>query len=153
MNPDMRLLAESQAWMFHAAYERCLVVPNGVPNICGVANSRSTPLALPAYICAAFAAEVGLKVLLERAGITARGHDLEKLFKKLPNDLQSRIREIASPFVNDFDSDLARAKNTFNDLRYVFEYNGPTKEMNLRVVAAISMAANQLIGIDWSVTT
>ena len=40
-----------------------------------------------------------------------------------------------------------------NDLRYVFEYNGPTKEMNLRVVAAISMAANQLIGIDWSVTT
>lgn len=149
----MTLLAEGQAWMFHAAYERCLVVPNGVPEICGIANSRNTPLALPAYICAAFAAEIGIKVLLDRSGISARGHDLEKLFKKLPGDLQSRIRQIAAPYVDDFDTDLANAKDTFNDLRYVFEYVGPAKEMNLRIVVAISMAANEIIGTNWSVTT
>ncbi|MGY0505414.1 HEPN domain-containing protein [Luteimonas sp. e5] len=149
----MQLLMDTQALMFHAAYERCLVESNGVPNVCTSINEEVLPLALPAYVCAAFAAEIGLKALLRREGIVARGHDLQKLFSQLPIRLQNEIRCQAAPYVDDFDSDLDKAKDTFQELRYVFEYTGPPKHVNFRVVVAISAAATKLIGLDPSAAT
>lgn len=139
--------------MFHAAYERCLVAPNGVPEICTPINQRVLPLSSPAYVCVAFAAEIGLKALLRREGVVARGHDLKKLFDQLPTNLQFEIRRQAAPYVEEFDSDLEKAKDAFQELRYVFEYAGPPKAVNFRVVVAISAAATKLLGLDLSAAT
>jgi len=104
-------------------------------------------------VCAAFAAEIGLKALLRREGVVARGHDLKKLFGQLPSALQDEIRQQAAPYVDDFDSDLEKAKDAFQELRYVFEYAGPPKHVNFKVVVAISAAATKLIGLDLSAAT
>ncbi len=78
-------------------------------------------IATPALVCAAFSAEVGLKLLLSRCGRNSKGHDLFKLYRKLPRHLQYQIR-IGTAFTRrDFLQELLVARNAFTEWRYVYE--------------------------------
>lgn len=81
-------------------------------------------MAFPAIVCAAFSAEVGLKTMLERLGITAKGHDLHSLLMKLPGEMQYAIFEATGMTMEDFSSQLAHSRNAFVDWRYIYEKNG-----------------------------
>lgn len=81
-------------------------------------------MAFPAIVCAAFSAEVGLKTLLDRLGIAAKGHDLRALLLKLPSELQYAIFEATGMSIEEFAGQLAHSRNAFVDWRYIYEKNG-----------------------------
>ena len=81
----------------------------------------STKLGLPAIVCGAFAVEVAMKALLELHGKPSKGHDLIKLYNKLPAHLQMQIRDGTCLSENDFLHELANAKSAFEDWRYFYE--------------------------------
>lgn len=62
----------------------------------------------------AFAVELALKLIhLFASGVSERGHDLERLYLGLPDDVRANL-----PHLNDCVSDIARY---FEDWRYPFE--------------------------------
>jgi hypothetical protein len=78
-------------------------------------------IATPALVCAAFSTEVGLKLLLSRCGRTSKGHDLFKLYRKLPRHLQYQIRIGTAYNRRYFLQELLVARNAFTEWRYVYE--------------------------------
>jgi HEPN domain-containing protein len=78
-------------------------------------------MALPAIVCAAFSAEVGLKTILARCGITAKGHDLKALYSSLPKHLQLQIQEGTCLAELEFKKLLEESRLAFVEWRYVFE--------------------------------
>ena len=78
-------------------------------------------MAFPAIVCAAFSAEVGLKTMLERLGIPAKGHDLRALLLKLPGEQQHAIFKATGMSMEDFAGQLAHSRNAFVDWRYIYE--------------------------------
>lgn len=78
-------------------------------------------IATPALVCAAFSIEVGLKLLLSRCGKGAEGHDLFRLYRKLPRHLQFQIRHGTTYTHRDFVKELFIARNAFTEWRYVYE--------------------------------
>ena len=78
-------------------------------------------LAVPAIVCRAFAAEVGLKALILDAGRTAHGHDLAALFRQLPENLQGSLIATVRLSQNQFHAELDGIAQAFVEWRYVFE--------------------------------
>jgi hypothetical protein len=78
-------------------------------------------IALPAIVCGAFASEVALKALLQLHGQTARGHDLQDLFQRLPAHIRLQIREGACLSTEKFDRYLRNARHAFSQWRYFYE--------------------------------
>jgi len=78
-------------------------------------------LAVPAIVCRAFAAEVGLKALLLHAGGTPRGHDLHALFRQQSEEVRDSITAATALPAAAFDRELASVAHAFVEWRYVFE--------------------------------
>ena len=81
---------------------------------------RDASLILPCQALFAFAAELGLKAAVE--SLTAEkphGHDLEKLFKMLPDDRASSFRTRFNDA--DFEQKLEKHSLNFHESRYFFE--------------------------------
>jgi HEPN domain-containing protein len=87
-------------------------------------------MAFPAIVCAAFSAEVGLKTMLTRNGLTAKGHDLRALYLKLPGETKYAIFEATGFSMEEFAAQLAHSRLAFSEWRYVYEEN---REMVINV--------------------
>ena len=101
-----------QAQGFLEAYRRCdpeLEIYDG------------SLIATPALVCASFSIEVGLKLLLARCGRTSKGHDLFKLYRKLPRHLQFQIMHGTNYTRREFIKKLLSARHAFVEWRYVYE--------------------------------
>lgn len=83
---------------------------------------------VPFVVNATFAIELYIKALAKKHHVTLRGHELLKLYEKLPQEALKEIeqvihkcaddRKIAQP---DFVKYLNELKNAFVDWRYIFE--------------------------------
>jgi hypothetical protein len=80
-------------------------------------------MAFPAVVCAAFSAEVGLKTMLARGHISAKGHDLRALYLKLSPEQQYAIYESTGLSMEDFAAQLAHSRLAFSEWRYIYEGN------------------------------
>jgi hypothetical protein len=96
-------------------------------------------LVAPTFACGAFAVELALKALLLRqTGRAPRSHELEKLFKALPQTAQQAIRDaaaaarpatlVAHPLA--FDEELKKLNTAFEEWRYVHEHDEMTVNMS-----------------------
>ena len=101
-----------QARVFLEAYRRCDTELD---------HTDGSLIATPAVVCAAFSIEVAFKFLLARHGRAARGHDLLRLYRRLPRHLQYQIRHGSCYARRDFLRELIVARNAFTDWRYVYE--------------------------------
>jgi hypothetical protein len=128
MTDPMDTFREIHADSFLRAYERCI-------------NPADQGLGTPALICAALAAELGLKLLLVRSGIEKNGHDLKALLAALPAAESAAIVERLQEQFPDWPGQLDRASKAFVDWRYVYESEGP-REVNIYFVGALASAVN-----------
>lgn len=109
---------------------------------CNPATDKSESkqfMAFPAVVCAAFSSEIGLKTLLERQGIKASGHDLMKLYKKLPPDQQYKIYEETGMAMQEFTAHLLNSRLAFVKWRYIYEEKGGSM-VNLKFLGAFAQA-------------
>lgn len=108
--------AQMTSAAFLEAYRRC--------NDPTIQQGQDLVMFIPAIVCAAFAAEVGIKALLLQAGKKAGGHDLVKLFNQLPDDIKGDIisRMRMEPAV--FARNLASVRLAFKEWRYFYEFQG-----------------------------
>lgn len=83
-------------------------------------NQFELPL-VPAIVCAAFSIELGFKALILSAGGQASGHELSKLFKKLPTTTQDFIVRDVGIKPDAFAASLDLVSNAFVDWRYIYE--------------------------------
>ena len=129
-------IARSVSASFLEAYRRCM---NGV-------ETPGTNLAMfvPALVCAAFSAEVGLKAILIHAGKSASGHDLLALFNQLPSESRDKVIQLVGMPLDLFNAHLHQAKDAFKDWRYVYEEAGE-KTVNLEFVASFASAVSQVV--------
>ena len=99
---------------FDLAADRCSE-PRPLP------QNQFEMLAVPAIVCRAFAAEVGLKALLLHTGGAARGHDLHALFGQLRRTIRDSLIAATGLPSAAFDRELSSVANAFVEWRYVFE--------------------------------
>jgi hypothetical protein len=127
MVSPLQILAELNAEAFLHAYQRCI---KPLDHLLGV----------PAIVCAAFAAELGLKAILQRRGLSnERGHNLQALLERLPADDRDAIVSETSKSFADFSTLLRQVADAFVDWRYIYESKGP-KEGNLFFIGAFAGA-------------
>ena len=102
------------AKVFDLAADRCSE-PRPLP------ENKIQMLAVPAVVCRAFAAEIGLKALICGAGGTGRGHDLAKLFRQLPQGVRDSLFAATGLSQTQFQSELTGVAHAFIEWRYVYE--------------------------------
>ena len=116
-------LSQSVSSAFLEAFRRCDPMSE--------ARSESKHMmAFPAIVCAAFSAEVGLKTMLARIGVAAKGHDLRALYLKLPGEAKYSIFEATGLSVEEFAAQLAHSRLAFSEWRYIYEEN---REMSINI--------------------
>jgi HEPN domain-containing protein len=77
---------------------------------------------VPGVVNYAFACELYLKVLLLQSGVEhSRQHNLTKLFRRLPDELQGDVKIAMN--IECFDSILDKVSNNFLEFRYLYEMN------------------------------
>ena len=115
-------LSQSVSSAFLEAFRRCDPV----------SDSRESKhmMAFPAIVCAAFSAEVGLKTILTRCGLSAKGHDLRALYLKLPGPTKYAIFEATGLPMEEFAAQLAHSRLAFSQWRYIYE---ESREMHINV--------------------
>ena len=97
---------------FYLASERNLEErPNG--------DGTVQVLSIPGIVNCAFACELYLKSLLMVHGYQSRGHSIESLFRKLPDEIISQIIKEIEGYK--FENCLSNISNTFVDWRYSYE--------------------------------
>jgi hypothetical protein len=120
-------LREFHALSFLRAYERCM-------------EPAGQALGIPALICAAFGAEVGMKEILRQHGIAfEKKHELADLFTLLPQQHREAIRGQVSQSFPDFDAELDKANRSFVEWRYFYESPGPLN-VNVKFVGTLAAA-------------
>lgn len=121
MDP-IKTLRELHAASFLRAYERCM-------------NPPDQGLGMPALMCAAFSAELGLKELIRKnGGVVKKEHKYLDLLGLLPRNEERSIRAALAPRWPDLDVEMAKANNVFAQWRYFFESPTPI-EVNMEFVA------------------
>lgn len=127
MNDALQPLRTFHADSFRRAYERCMY-------------PTEQGLGIPALICAALAAELGLKEILRQKGIPfGKKHELIDLLDLLPTDDRAWIRSEVQKEYPDMDQHLAKANRAFVDWRYFYESPGPI-EVNIEFVGNLATA-------------
>lgn len=109
-------LSQSVASAFLEAFRRCDPLSES--------GNPKHFMAFPAIVCAAFSAEVGLKTILNRQGVSAKGHDLRALYLKLSTEQKYAIFEKTGLPVEEFASQLAHSRLAFSEWRYIYEQKG-----------------------------
>lgn len=97
------------------AFNRCINVRDftykGVPEL----------LVIPSIVCAAFSAEISMKVIIfESYNYQAEGHGLKNLFEKLPLKIKDNII-LQIKARDNFESLLGEINNAFEKWRYIYE--------------------------------
>jgi hypothetical protein len=122
MNDPLQILREFNAGSFLRAYERCM-------------NPPDQGLGMPALMCAAFSAELGLKELIRKlGGAVKKQHRYSDLLGLLPPNEVASIRAELTPRWPDLDAQMAKADDAFVQWRYFFESPTPI-EVNVKFVA------------------
>lgn len=129
------LLSESVASAFLEAFRRC--DPLSAP------EADEHFMAFPAVVCAAFAAEVGLKRILSRQGISAKGHDLRALYLKLSTEQKHAIFEKTGLPLEEFAAQLAHSRLAFLEWRYIYEQKGENF-INIRFLGNFATAVENV---------
>lgn len=128
---------------FLDAYTLCLQGAEGV--------SDGRPAPIPAVVCAAFSAEVGLKTILSVEGRPSSGHGLQSLFEQVSAESQVAIVHHTSYETSRFKSDLSAASDAFTSWRYVYEKEGSRRVsaqfLILLAHATQTVAASLLHGV------
>jgi len=98
-------------------------------------------LGIAIAVNAALAAELAMKRYLEfSTGKAVRGHELKKLWEKVPAEVQKRVADAVCPQVpmprDRFDEYLGKCSTTFVDWRYLFDHGPLTTNFHfLRAMA------------------
>jgi hypothetical protein len=122
MNDPLQILRELNAGSFLRAYDRCT-------------NPPDQGLGMPALMCAAFAAELGLKELVRKCGGTVKKeHKYSDLLALLPQQEVDLIFADLRTRWTDIHSHMAKANDAFVKWRYFFESSTPI-EVNVKYVA------------------
>lgn len=124
--------ARLTATAFLEAYRRCSLQRHPI-------DEGQEGMFLPALICAAFAAEVGLKALLLQDGELVTGHDLYDLFDRLSPELKESITGLTGIDSESFMQRLLAARRAFIDWRYMFEFQDE-RSISLEFVARFATA-------------
>jgi hypothetical protein len=106
--------ARNSSKAFKLAYGRCM-------EELSIGFDQSQILVVPAIVCAAFSVELGFKTLLLLSNVEARGHEINKLFAKIPARNQDAIVEGVGIERGDFDAALVLVANAFTNWRYIYE--------------------------------
>jgi hypothetical protein len=133
MDDPLQILRELNAGSYLRAYERCM-------------NPPDQGLGMPALMCAAFSAELGLKELIRNCGgAVKKEHKYSDLFKLLPPNEVDLIRTDLAPRWPDLDAQMTKADGAFVKWRYFFE--SPTLiEVNVKFVADFARAVLKRVG-------
>ena len=121
--------ARATSTAFLEAYRRCMTD----------SPETSEAMFIPALVCAAFSAEVGLKSLLLQAGKPVHGHDLFTLFEQLPPNSQSEIVQSVGLDPASFMANLTQIRNAFPEWRYIYEFQ-TERMINVAFVANFAQA-------------
>lgn len=91
-------------------------------------QSRNGTSIVPFVVNATFAIELYIKALAKKYNVTLRGHELLKLYKKLPQEALKEIEQVIPKCADDrkiaqpnFVKYLNELNNAFVDWRYIFE--------------------------------
>lgn len=136
-------LAKVQSDQLQAAFERCWNTPRCSDRL------PDAPLGIPALICAALSAEIGIKALLFADGRDpGREHNLARLLELLTQATKSEIVEDVSASYSNFSEQLANAENAFVQWRYFYESK---EELNINIlfVGALGAAIQRQIDLKW----
>lgn len=133
MDDPLQILREFNAGSFLRACEQCM-------------NPPDQGLGMPALMCAAFSAELGLKELLRKRGLAVkREHRYLDLLNLLPQSETDCIRADLIQRWPDFDSQLSKANDAFVKWRYFFESRTPI-EVNIMFVADFARSVLKRVG-------
>jgi hypothetical protein len=113
-NPMNVTLLKSNALSFLRASNRCLEQRQ-------LAQNQIQFLIIPAVVNLAFSIELSMKYIIISNGEIARGHDLNKLFKKINDPLKTEIISKTSYTDADFNSLLDSHSELFVEWRYLHE--------------------------------
>lgn len=137
-------LAKLQSEQLQAAFERCWNTDRHYDRLPG------TPLAMPALICAALSAEIGLKALLFAGGAEpGREHNLSHLLSELPAHIRLAIVGEVSAAYTDFDAQLSNAEKAFVQWRYFYESKADIN-INIKFVGALGAAIQRQVALQWT---
>ncbi len=134
LHPQAPLL---QSKAFLAAYEAC-------------SAPGSNKTAVPAVVCLAFAAELGLKSLLLSERNRKAGHELKPLFDALGAVTQDEIISYTHTQTESFHEYLEHVSDAFIKWRYIYETKGRQSvsvEFLLVFVRAVHRAADARKGL------
>jgi hypothetical protein len=103
------------------------------------------PLVAAALTCIAFAAEIAIKALIVHSAggslsACPRGHNLDKLFGNVPNNLQQAIAIALNNPLQDVHESLRKNANAFETWRYSYENGAWGDEEFLRNFVKASLA-------------
>lgn len=146
-----------QGKQFQEAAWRCFGQRNNDNNYTLISGKEIQQLFSPCVVNATFACEMFLKSLLVKMGIPypqgKSGHDLYRLFCKLPADKQEVIGKFCSKDLSKFQALLQQHRNDFVDTRYYIENTG-WSEMSPMVMITLgenlSSIVNYLLCADES---
>lgn len=117
-----------QGRQFQEAAWRCFGQRNNDNSYTLISGKEIQQLFSPCVVNATFACEMFLKSLLVKLEIpydrNKDGHDLYRLFCKLPADKQEVIAKFCSKDLNRFQTLLQQHHNDFVDIRYYIENIG-----------------------------
>jgi hypothetical protein len=138
------LLAKIQSEQLQAAFERCWNTDRHYDRLPDVS------LGMPALICAALSAEIGLKALLFALGSNpGREHNLSNLLDALPSAMKATIIAEVTAAYPDFCTQLANAENAFVRWRYFYESKEEIS-VNILFVGALGAAIQKQVGLQWA---
>lgn len=127
---------------FLDAYTLCIKGVEGV--------SDGKPALIPAVVCAAFSAEVGLKAILGAEGKPSSGHELRSLFERVSEESRAAIIHNTSYDAARFESALSAASDAFIKWRYIYEEEGSRRVsaqfLSLLAHASHTVAESLLLG-------
>lgn len=83
------------------------------------------------FVCLAFAVELYLKAVFEVLGKKQRGHDIRKLFEKLPDNVQKQIfniqmKNVYQATLDDYKERMRIISDGFEKFRYSYEHQSLT---------------------------
>ncbi len=133
----MHVVSVSESFL--RAAERCM---DGRSELGG---EDHTQLLVPAVVCLAFSAEVGLKVLLQLQRTPIHDHKLALLYTALVAQTQQMIVANAGFAQNEFESRLQNASSTFVDWRYIYEEKNAGLSASVDFLARLAHATQKTI--------
>ena len=95
------------------------------------------PIVTAAITCIAFAAEIAIKALIVHSAngslsAIPKEHDLDKLFKSVPENLQEAIANVLNKSLHDVQKNLQKNAKAFEKWRYCYENEACGDEQFLR---------------------